>query len=544
MEYGTTTRQTTEASDTSALDAAPAAPAAGSRPERWVLARHVPRWWPLLAVLVVQAALSIRLVKADTAFEDEAAYLWAGHLEWANWLHGTPLPQFPAYFSGAPVIYPPLGALADSIGGLTGARILSLIFMLVATALLWGVASKLYGPRAAFFAAALFAVAGPTLHLGTFATYDAMSVFLIAFASWCVVRPKDGQDATGWMVAAAIALALANAAAYSSLLFDPIVVLLALLTAFPKPGGKIAGRRVAILVIIVAVLLLAGLLIGGSSYIGGFERTTLDRVSGGSSPLTVLTNAWSWTGIIIVLALCGVIISLVGKHGRAQTWLLAILTIAAILGPLEQARLHTTASLDKHVGLGAWFAAIAAGYAVDRFVAAASSSRFARVFTCTACVVALVFPVALGARQSWEFSTDWPNSAGFIAIMRPLADNSTGRMLVEDPTIAEYYLPSGSQWQRWSSTRNIVLPSGASTGGPSTAAGVVGGGNVGVFAEFIDRGYFSYVALNYADTTALDHKITTDLNHNPHYHRIDVVPYGTEVPPIGLGTYVIWRYEP
>jgi hypothetical protein len=544
MEHGTTTRQATEASDSSTLDAAPGAPSAGSGPERWVLGRHMPRWLPLVAVLVVQAALSLRLVGADTAFEDEATYLWAGHLEWAHWLHGTPIPNFPAYFSGAPFIYPPIGALADSIGGLAAARILSLVFMLGATTLLWGTTNRLYGHRAAFFAAALFAIAGPTLHLGAFATYDALSVFLIALASWCVVRPREGQDGTGWMVAAAIALAVANAATYSSLLFDPVVVLLALLTAFPKLGGKIAARRIAILVIIVAVLLLAGLLIGGSSYVGGFERTTLGRVPGGASALTVLTDAWSWTGIIIVLALCGVVISLVGKQGRVQAWLLAILTVAAILGPLEQARLHTTASLDKHVGLGAWFAAIAAGYAVDRFIGAESSSRSARTFTCAACVVALVFPVALGARQSWEFSTDWANSTGFTAIMRPLVDNSTGHILVEDPSIAEYYLPAGSQWQRWSSTRNIYLPSGASTGGPSTAAGVVGGGNEGVFAEYIESHYFSLVALNYADTTALDHKITTDLRRNPHYHIIDVVPYGTEIPPIGQGTYVIWRYEP
>ena len=93
--------------------------------------------WPLLMVLAVQAALSVRLVWADTAFQDEATYLWAGHLEWAHWLHGTPIPPFPTYFSGAPVIYPPLGALADSVGGLAGARVLSLVFMLGATALLW-----------------------------------------------------------------------------------------------------------------------------------------------------------------------------------------------------------------------------------------------------------------------------------------------------------------------------------------------------------------------------------------------------------------------
>ena len=81
-------------------------------------------------MLIVQALLTLRLVRADTAFQDEALDLWAGHLQWANWLHGTAIPPFPYYFSGAPVIYPPLGALADHAGGLTAARALSLVFML------------------------------------------------------------------------------------------------------------------------------------------------------------------------------------------------------------------------------------------------------------------------------------------------------------------------------------------------------------------------------------------------------------------------------
>ena len=46
------------------------------------------------------------------------------------------------------------------------------------------------------------------------------------------------------MIAAGAALALANATAYSSALFDPVVIVLALLIAFPKPGGKpAAGPR-------------------------------------------------------------------------------------------------------------------------------------------------------------------------------------------------------------------------------------------------------------------------------------------------------------
>ncbi|HJY55246.1 MAG TPA: glycosyltransferase family 39 protein, partial [Streptosporangiaceae bacterium] len=194
-------------------------------------------------MLAVQTVLSLLLVRADTAFEDEATYLWAGHLEWAHLLHGAPLPQFPSYFSGAPVIYPPIGALADSVGGLTAARILSLAFMLGATVALWATADRLFGRRAAFFAAALFAVSGPTLHLGAFATYDAMSVFLVTLAAWLVVRPGEWRDATVWMIAAGVTLALADATAYTYALFDLVVLLLALVTAFPKPGGRFAAMR-------------------------------------------------------------------------------------------------------------------------------------------------------------------------------------------------------------------------------------------------------------------------------------------------------------
>ena len=152
-------------------------------------------------------------------------------------------------------------------------------------------------------------------------------------------------------------------------------------------------------------------------------------------------------------------------------------------------------------------------------------------------MVALVFPVSLGASQSRVFASDWPNSASFTTIFGPLADHGTGHLLVEDPSIAEYYLPAGSQWQRWSSTRNIVLPSGTSTAGHASAAGVTGAGNPAVFAEFITAGYFSYVALNFADTTALDHRIADDLRASHHYRIIQVVPYGPK------GTYVIWRYQ-
>jgi hypothetical protein len=487
-------------------------------------------WVPLAGVLVVQAVLSLRLVRADSAFQDEALYLWAGHREWAHWLHGVPVPPFPAYFSGAPVIYPPLGALADSAGGLAGARVLSLAFMLGATALCWATASRLFGRRAGFFAAALLAAAGPTLHLGAFATYDALALLLIATAAWCAVRGGQRPDSTGWMVAAGAALALGSAAAYAAALLAPAVVLLALLAAAPGPG-KAAARQAATLLTVTVTLLLAGALIGGSPYLRGITQTTILRAGGADSPLAVAGSAWSWTGLIIAIAAAGAAAAWARRDARPRAWLLTLLAAAGLLAPLEQAALHSTASLNKHVEFGAWFAAIAAGYAADQFIAAAPARRAA--LTAGACTVALALPLSLGITQARAFATAWPNSASFIAIFGPLADHGTGRLLVEDPSIAEYYLPAGTRWQRWSSTRNIILPSGASTGGP--AASITGDGNPAAFTRYIRRRYFSLVALNFADTTTLDHHIRTDLRA-ARYHIIQVIPYGT-------GTYIIYKPE-
>ena len=145
----------------------------GTAPASVEYAEHRPRRtpWSLGIILAVQAGLSLSLVWTNTAFGDEALYLWAGRIELAKWLHGTSLVagaftdghalNFQAYFSGAPQIYPPLGALAVNVGGLAGARILSLGFMLTATVALYFMATKLFGKTPAIIACGLWAVSEP-----------------------------------------------------------------------------------------------------------------------------------------------------------------------------------------------------------------------------------------------------------------------------------------------------------------------------------------------------------------------------------------------
>ena len=208
--------------------------------------REVGRW-PLLVILAVQACLSAWMMLATHGpSNDEALYLGYGRLVLGHWLHGSPVPPVAGYFSGSPVVYPPLGALANDAGGLYGARMLSLLFMLGATVILWATASRVISRAAALGSTALFAVLAPVLHVGSLATYDAMAVFLLALAAFFALH-----RGAGWLAAAVVTLAAANMAKYSSALFDPAVVCVAALGCRAtgsfrgclRRGAAVAGER-------------------------------------------------------------------------------------------------------------------------------------------------------------------------------------------------------------------------------------------------------------------------------------------------------------
>jgi hypothetical protein len=60
---------------------------------------------------------------------------------------------------------------------------------------------------------------------------------------------------------------------------------------------------------------------------------------------------------------------------------------------------------------------------------------------------------------------------------------------------------------------------------------------------YIAQGYFSLVALNFSDTTALDKSIAADLSRNHRYHVVQLVNYGAGPAGPALGTYKIYLYE-
>ena len=496
-------------------------------------ARGFPAWPALLLapVLIGQACLSLRLVWSNTAYQDEALYLWAGKLEWAHWLHGAPIPPFPYYFSGAPVVYPPVAAAFNAIGGLAGARIFSLICMLGATILLWRATRHLFGPGAAWPAAALWALLGPTQRLGAFATFDAMALLLLALAAWSAITAASRRHVARWLIIATLAMLAANAAKYASAIFDPVILALPWVTGCPRPGGKTAMARSAAMVTYLSAGVITLILVAGGQYASGISATTLARAHGQQSPLDVLSLSWQWVGVAIAGGIGGVLLSIAGRNFRRhRTLLLALLAGTALLVPFQQARIHSTTSLDKHVAFGAWFAAIAAGYAVNRLISMLRG-RPAMAVARTAVAVALVPVAVAGAVQATSFFS-WPDASRFIRILRPLAARHPGAMLIETSSLAQYYLPSSIHWQQWSNTFSITTPAGRSIG--FTEKGITDTGDIKTYQDYIKHNYFQVVALNYSTAgTTLDLDITRWLHHDPRYRVAASIPYGRSV-------YTIW----
>jgi hypothetical protein len=482
---------------------------------------------PLAAVLAVQAVLSLRLVWSNTAFEDEALYLWAGQLEIAHWLHGTPIPAFPTYFSGTPVLYPVLGALVDRVGGLALARILSLCFMLGATSLLWAVTRRLYGPRAAFFAAGVWAVLGPTIRLGAFATYDPMALFLVALAVWLAIGGQRRRDATGWMLAASAVLVLANATKYASSLFDPVVVAIAVLTGYPQPGGKAAWRRGALLGGGATVLISLLLKVTQGLYLMGIDQTTLARPASDQPVSEILLSSWDWIGVVVVAGLVAVALGLASQAGPPAKLLLILLVSASLLVPAEQARIHTFTSLSKHVDFGAWFAAIAVGYLADRLIR--WGRRRLTCLTLMAGLTGLLVPVAVTGTAQAAGMYAWPNAANLVLTLRGMV-NSHSRILADNSPPLEYYFP-GVPWERWSSVYGLRLPSGHDL--------VNSGYSFAPYRRALAHHYFSLVVLAFTDKPSLDALIAAYLHTDPDYQFVGTVPFANSG---SHGSYLIWEY--
>jgi hypothetical protein len=231
-------------------------------------------------------------------------------------------------------------------------------------------------------------------------------------------------------------MALADSAKYASLLWNPVVIALAGLAA---QGGirRAATRAFRLTCYLAAVVVPAIFVLGGTQYVRGISFTTLDRHAADSaaSAAVILTDSADWAGVLLFLALVGVVAA--GRAGGRRARLTAaVLAAAVVLAPLHQAQIHTLTSLYKHDVFGCWFGAAAAGVALAK----ASSVNEAKGWRIGA--AAVVFIGILGGGQASNMFAFWPDSARLTAAVRQVLPTASGLLLAPnaDGHVINYYL--------------------------------------------------------------------------------------------------------
>jgi hypothetical protein len=487
--------------------------------------------WPrralLTLIMLIQSILTLR--QNNSPFEDESLYLYSGHLELGHLLFGTStVTDFWSEFSGAPVLYPILGALADQVGGIFAARLLSLIFMLGTTGLLYLITRRLFGTRAALCAAALFSCIEATIFLGGLATYDAPALFLLALSAWIVVR--FASNTIPYYMMAIFPAALAVATKYVSLLFVPTIVVLALIVSMPY-FGKWAWLRPVSLSAGLGMVLYTAYKAAGASAATGISVTTTNRAEGTDSLSLVMDQSAQYGGVVFAVALIGAVfvVRLPRRHAYPAVprvpWqriaLVVLLAGTALLAPLYQAHLHTTISLQKHVGFGIFFAAPLAGYGLVRLV----GPHFHRVQLGVGIVV---LNFALGMGQSLYIFHSWPNSYAMVAELAKY-QKAGAHYFVGNASNAIYELRGDPDAEPSQFTDAFYM-------GWYTAQGKYVTGAT-AYADAINAGYFQVLAYDYSADAGVEQAIAEDLYRSPNYQLVARIPVATSG---GPGYAYVW----
>jgi hypothetical protein len=262
----------------------------------------------------------------------------------------------------------------------------------------------------------------------------------------------------------------------------------------------------------------------------------------GTGIASVAKSAWSWDGVILALAVCGVILAF-GAERANRRLLLLTLTLSGLIVPVYQAHLGTGWSMDKHMSAGTWFMAAAAGYTFTRIKVSSRSFQAA-----AAAIAILLYPAISGlwyARQTFHL---WANEANVVDALRPAVGQGTVWAGSASNSVPEYYLlGSPSYWWKWAAYNT---------------------------PERIAQGYYSFVVLQFNATlnsiklpkATLPEPATTGHTTNlsqqvlllaagsnqydlarqleqSHTYRVwQVIQYTTSNPSAATGLFVIWKH--
>jgi hypothetical protein len=203
-------------------------------------------------------------------------------------------------------------------------------------------------------------------------------------------------------------------------------------------------------------------LLAGTTYLKGVLDTTLARSGTAffqvpAAPHVVALHSWDWIGVIVCLGFVAVVINIPQRRERAHLALIIMLVVAGTLVTIENMRLHSLTSVNKHDDFGAWFTCIAAGYALARF-AELARSWLVRIPLIVLAISGVAVVAALYSSQSTAFFASPGSVMPRVAAIQPYVKPGPQHYLLSYVTPLTYYLRPSLSWTQVVEDNYIKYP--------------------------------------------------------------------------------------
>jgi len=397
--------------------------------------------FPLCVICSVFVLNTLRIDENRNPFQDEGLYLFMGHRMIDHVLSGVQVTEYPgSYFSGAPGLYPVVGALADSVGGVSAARLLSLSFVCVAVIATYGIGKELFGNFSGLLGAGVFALCGSVMFIAQLATLDAMALCLMALGCWLTLYSAN-HDKLLWAPIVALILTLAFLTKYATAVYVPGIAALGILLSWHHIRWGALRRGLLIMTATSAAVFFI-LTFWANDLKRGIISTTAHRSPLSPSPREELVfYVVQWVGPWLLLALLGALT-------QVRRWpISAVLLAMSVIGPLQQIRIGEGTSLSKHVAFGIVFAAPLIG---SLFVWVINRSKWMGI---PVAVAVMAWMLAYGAGHAEQFLTTWVDDRQIVAQLRQeIAISPHKAILGEEPSAQRYALRGAVAPEQWNDT--------------------------------------------------------------------------------------------
>ena len=481
--------------------------------------------WSLPLILLFQAVVSWLLLQ-NTAFQDEALYVYAGRQIVQHWL-GAPaiLDNYSFYFSGNPYVYPIIGGTLDMIGGLELARFFSLVCMLIVTCCGYYVTKRLFDEKCAIFAAIFFVCPAPVLFLSRLATYDPLCLCLLALGTAAAIKTSYTKH-TWIALLVGPTLVLAFFTKYAALLFIPSIIALLILVTWIRLGWRVAFKRgsVAIVSLILSAALALFIVIRyNPSMFHALSATTTNRETEYVyARLSLVENILQLTGVSFLLGMTSLLFV------RKKDLLVALLLLgSALLVPAYHVYKAELISLSKHLGFSMFFVMPVAGYVLARLSGFRQRISSYGRYLFSGLAICLMLFLFLTPQATFMYQS-WPPTNNLTNTLKTLVRQGNGHYLAEQYEVSRYSLENETYNWQWIGLQFFQYTDKQGHyyfGDPA-------------YVKAINDGYFDVIQLNYGYNAPTAVLIGNAIAQSHKYDLIEKVPYKDAY---GTGYFWIWR---